>query len=95
MEEEGFHESQITIHESRKEEEKTPGSSGGCKPGAGGMRQRQGRNKLVSLLYAERCAAKILVHDDAGPIVLLHRQNHWLVDVDVPAFSDAEPHRAV
>jgi len=35
-----------------------------------------------------------LVHDNAGPIILLDCQNHWLIDIDVPGFADTKPYRA-
>ncbi len=55
-----LHQSLVTDHQSPAEE-KAPGSSGGCKPGAGGLRQRQGRSKLVvSLRYAADCAVMML-----------------------------------
>jgi hypothetical protein len=35
-----------------------------------------------------------LIHDDAGPVVLFHGQNHRFVDVDIPTCSDAKPNGA-
>ncbi len=40
---EEFHGSRVT-----RKRGKAPGSSGGCKPGAGGIKQRQGRNNVTA-----------------------------------------------
>src|SRR5450631_152525 len=36
-----------------------------------------------------------LVHDQTCPIVLLHSQDHRLIDIDIPCIANAKPHSAV
>ena len=163
---EGFtsHESRFTNHELLPRGEKAPGLSGGCKPGAWGIKQRQGRSKLdfflplgrrpdnqtaklmqflvrenqtsvrlsgfhasypghlanlAHLLWRQTeqvgCSALVnnffpnrlaqqchhvffrgsipprLVHNDAGPVVLLYSQDHWLININIPGVSYANP----
>ena len=46
----------VTNHDSRQKGGEAPGSSGGCKPGAGGLKQKRGRSKF-NIESNSRCRA--------------------------------------